>query len=370
MGFVDRLRMNNLYPNIGLQPPDFSGGLDINKLLRGLITQPTGQTVSPMNWQYTRNPPPQFIPSTTTPANDMLSRRLTGLDQDLYGQKDRLERDKLAQKNQIEQEKLNFNREKLAGTQDLGNRRADISQQRADIYKFKTENPDLQFKISQGGNFIAFNPVTGENFDTGVSSGTMSEEDKIKLLGTNQMNAITARNIGQEYLQRIRGNQRLEEIGANIAGRKEIAGMTPDRSELPTQTRVRQTNAARELFNTDPELAKFVDIKPDGSFEIIPPSTTFWGSAKGPSLDQFNRIKNAIYGTKPNPTTDTITNKLVQPSITSPTIPQVPAGRVAITKDGKTFSVPESQLQDALKQGYTKVSSPTQTKPQSKSEKK
>lgn len=168
----------------------------------------------------------------------------------------------------------------------------DIRQQRADTYDFKSKNPALKLQSTKGGNFFAFNPLTGEMEDTGINTGTMTDEGKLNLTGENALNAISARGENATNLQKLRGEQNLQAIGARLSGKSN----TTPKPELPTQTRVRQINAARELANTDKELGQFISFDSGGNVVITPPSTNFFGSATGPSLAQYAKLKKAIYG--------------------------------------------------------------------------
>lgn len=98
----------------------------------------------------------------------------------------------------------------------------EIAQQRADIYGFKAQNPGMKFQISKGGNIIALDPITGQGQDTGISSGTLSDADKIAITNTGDLAEIKARGEVQQGLQNTRGNQALGQIAARVAGQKDI----------------------------------------------------------------------------------------------------------------------------------------------------
>ena len=92
-----------------------------------------------------------------------------------------------------------------------------------------------------------------------------------------------------------KSNEPVSFLCYKITGRKEVQAEKPIRAELPTQTRVRQSNAVNQLVNTRPDLAKLIKSNPDGSFEVEPPSVGFFGP-KGPTKQQFDEINKIIFG--------------------------------------------------------------------------
>lgn len=256
---------------------------------------------------------------------------------------------------------------------------AAIRQQRADIYEFKAKNPNMKLIIPKGGNIQAFDPSTGHTIDLKIPTGTLSETDKINL---NQENALDRQDNAA-------GNTRKTE-GIKQAGREKLKGMpTPkregsvtDKEESPAQTRTRYYNSAQTLTNTEPELAPFIRIEPGGRFTIeAPGGENFFGSQKGPTKEQYDKINKFIYGEdlKKTPSSadlvggsNTNINPLVSAAAKSPTIPTSTSpvtpnstpnslppmklnaqGRVRIIgPDGKKVTVPKEQLEEAMKQGY------------------
>lgn len=172
---------------------------------------------------------------------------------------------------------------------------AQIRQQRADIYDFKSKNPNMKIVTTKGGNVQAINPQTGETIDTGIPTGSLSELDKLNLQHENSLEDISARGDESRETARVRGEEsRLTKqtspaINPNIKPKS-----TTIKPDSPAATRTRQLNTARELVNTDPSLKPF--IKFDGNnFEIEAPSEGFFGH-KGPTDEQFKKIKKSIYG--------------------------------------------------------------------------
>lgn len=185
-------------------------------------------------------------------------------------------------------------------------RRADISQQRADVYEFKAKNPNLRIDFS-GPEVIAIDPQTGQRAPITdldgkpIQTGNMSEADKLAFQRETTMSGIAARGDEARTTQKEGHEQDMDEI---LARGKEArttkstpSGSATGKDELPTQTRVRQFNAARELYNSNPELRPFIRLGNPGSndFQITPPSEhRLWGK-QGPSDEQYKQINAAIY---------------------------------------------------------------------------
>lgn len=239
----------------------------------------------------------------------------------------------LDQKNRLGGEGLDIRREGQDQRNDLG-------LQRNNIADFKAKNPNLKFIISKGGNVVGFNPLTGESHDTGVSSGTLSERDRIELTGEQRSNEITRRGDIQKDIQNTRGSQGLAQVAARVAGQKDVQNLRgdqaleqiftrgdiqkdiqgtrgsqaleqigargkeqrttdaakPSQGMQPTQAKVLESNKARELMNTRPDLAKFIKKDPnDGTYSIEPPGESSYFGADKPTLGQFAEINSILY---------------------------------------------------------------------------
>lgn len=222
-----------------------------------------------------------------------------------------------------------------------------ISQQRADIANFKAKNPQLKFDFS-GPKVKVMDPLTGKISVTEFDTGNLTESDKIDL---NQKNAIAridatgeqarkteeTRQTGREGLAETRGwtppvnvinpetgqpmavsvNQITGEVKEIKSNNKNIGAITKPgtsrKEESPQETKIRRYNAADELINTRPDLAKFIELTGTNEFKIAPAtSDTHWWSGEriGPTQAQYDEIKNIIYGdgSKSNLMTKTQTN--------------------------------------------------------------
>jgi len=185
-------------------------------------------------------------------------------------------------------------------------RRAGIAQQRADVYEFKAKHPNLDIDFS-GPEVIAIDPISGKRAPITdldgkpVQTGNMSEADKLAFQRETTMKGITARGEESRTTQEEGHEQDMDEIlarGEQARTTKSTpSGSVTGKDELPTQTRVRQFNAARELLNTRPELRQFIKLGNPGSndFQITPPSEhRLWGH-QGPTKEQYEEIQAAIY---------------------------------------------------------------------------
>jgi len=236
---------------------------------------------------------------------------------------------------------------------------AAIREHRASIYEFKAMHPNMKMVFPKGGNIMAQDPLTGKLLDTGVPTGSMTDLDKLNLQEENALQNIGARGDEARKTENVKEVNRQADIAArgneSRATVRERASRTGAgaKPETPTQTRVRQFNAARELYNTRPDLRKFITLGRPGSndFTVASPGKSWFGTATGPNDAQYKEIQKKIYE-------DTKAGAGMAPVAAHTTVPSekptVPAGRVAIYKNGQPVgSVPQNQSEQAKKEGYT-----------------
>src|SRR5678815_1737632 len=211
---------------------------------------------------------------------------------------------------------------------------AAIRQQRADVYEFKARNPNLKLVFPKGGFVQAFDPGSGKvtNLTDAqgkpIPTGTLTESDKMSMGQENALERIEATGGQQRETEKLRqtGRQDVAETRGWKLGKDEETGksilyneitgetkpinaksggnVTPaprpgagGKTELPTQTKVRQYNSARELFNTRPDLAKHIKLGPGtNEFRIAQPGKNWFGTATGPTEEQVAEIETTIYG--------------------------------------------------------------------------
>lgn len=293
MGFLDSLQKNNLFtdknPN-PLQPPNMGGFDPVNEFrnlfslvasekqkdrdlqlqLERLRHQPSGQ-INQVAHQALKPQPGE------TP-NVVFDRRGDSADTFVNNILNPPERgfkfQELAQKNNLANQGLDIKR----GDQD-------IRQQRANVYEFKSKNPNMHIVLPKGGNVLAINPQTGEAVDSGIPTGSLSDEDRINLQGTNNMNAIKERGSQNMNAIKERGSQNIKSIDERGSQNRQTQNEKPEKSMVPSQERTQQNNAARKLVNTRPDLAEFVTFDQQGNFSIDPNTP----------LNELSIIKGELY---------------------------------------------------------------------------
>lgn len=263
----------------------------------------------------------------------------------------------------------------------VDNSKLEIANNRAKVYEYKSKHPDWKQINSKGGTIVFVNPLDPNDMvDTGVSSGTLTDRDRINLESKDDLNEIAARGTearktegvrqtGRESLAERRGwttanipdpndpsrligvriNQDTGEVQPITLGGKGVGAVTGKgtggsgngKEELPTQTRVRQFNKARQAYNEHPEWQKWIKLDNPGNsdFTIKPPSTSMWNS--GPEKDEYTKMYQYIYGT--NPTAPTGNTPAIQEPANvmrkTQTNTQTGAKRTLISTDGgKTWN--------------------------------
>lgn len=184
-------------------------------------------------------------------------------------------------------------------------KRADIAQQRADVYSFKSKNPNLKFNFD--GPFVTVaDPASGKMTTTQIPSTSMTDLDKLELGQKNALERITATGGQARETENTRQGNR--ETQARITGEqnrqtKEVipgkaAGVGGSGNLSPTQDKVKLFTAASKIKNTRPDLAKWIRFGGGANnFVITPPSKGGFMAAKGPTADEYAEIEKAIYGT-------------------------------------------------------------------------
>jgi hypothetical protein len=308
--FVDKLRMNNIFPSGGSNPfgPPQEGGFDYNTFNN--VLQRLQQPILDEN-QKNRNFQLQMMhPQLQNIASSVISNQPqnvnyrpspsdfapTKFQEEGLNLKEKLGEEGLGLKKQQLAEKSSTDTSKVASTK----REDDIKQQRADVYKFKATHPEMKIMMPKGGNITAVDPITGKTMDLGISTGSMSDVDKMELTGQQQQERISSQGDVRKELQNTRGNQALENIGARIIGQKELQSERINKPETPVQDKVKYMNNAKRIANTRPDLAPFIQSDPTGgSFTITAPSTGFFGHS-GPTNEQYKELNDLIYSDSSN----------------------------------------------------------------------
>lgn len=241
----------------------------------------------------------------------------------------------------------------------------DIASRRADIADFNSRNPNMQIRATQGGNFIAINPRTGEVVDTGAGTGTMSQMDK---LSEQQKNFLARLGVSAENAQAL---ERLRQEGdmAQIEARGEQARTTQaERPMAPTQRSTQLNERVREIYNRNPGWQKYIQLD-DKGFIIQRPSTGGMFSS-GPDEATWKAINDAIYNpqaggpqlggggfTKGMPQTGSGQHPSVSNQSSAP--PNVTGAGANMVRmqlpDGRVKLIPNSQVEEATKRGAKRV---------------
>lgn len=180
----------------------------------------------------------------------------------------------------------------------------EIRQQRANVYAWKAENPNLRFDTS-GPTVLVMDPADGKIIDTKIPTGSLTEQQKIYLQHGYRMQEIVKRG---EVAEKVKSIPPGGTGGAN-------------KPESPNQTKIRQYNAARQMKSTRKDLDKLI--------ELGTPGTNDFKIKNGGTPQQYNDISQAIYGK--------------------------PAYVRAKDKNGRLGWVQSNQWEAAKKQGYTEV---------------
>lgn len=166
-------------------------------------------------------------------------------------------------------------------------RQLDIQQQRADVYSFKAQNPNMRVIIGKDGITRAIDPLTGQMQELGRTG--MSDEEALRLNQQYGIERIEKRGEIQKDIQETRGEQAL----AQIRERGAVAG---ERELLPTQQAQAAQNRYNILINKRPELRQFVTLDANGMPIIEPPGVSrFMGRPTGPTPEQFEEMNRIIF---------------------------------------------------------------------------
>jgi hypothetical protein len=102
-------------------------------------------------------------------------------------------------------------------------------------------------------------------------------------------------------LERLRQEGDIETVKARGAEERkteaEKAEIKTEKGELPTQTKVRQYNRARQIFNTDPESKQFIRLGSPGTNDFtIKMPTAFRAETKEAYRKKYEELNQQIYG--------------------------------------------------------------------------
>lgn len=210
----------------------------------------------------------------------------------------------------------------------------EVRRKRAEVYDFKARNPNMRFDFS-GPTVKAADPLTGQVYDTGVATGSMTDMDRINLQG--QWGVERARVAGQEARAtegvRQEGRERLVDkrgwqtvqsadgqawaVNPQTRQLEPIqppAGVTPPQGPLTRpgtpprpsgagggnealNIQRQRFNTARQIADTVPGANKWIKFTSPTTFRVEQPGR-FTSEA---DRQLYQRITQEIYGTSQQP---------------------------------------------------------------------
>lgn len=199
---------------------------------------------------------------------------------------------------------------------------ADLNAARIVLGETPNEQLGRQLKLQEPKNALGYGNLAiksrAQDLRERVESGRATDAEKqdyakelLGMRGDQQMEQIDARGdigsrqIGERGVEQrlnttLSGNQAMDRLGRSISSREGIAdrnitsreGIAAGRNSgmLPTQQGSEQENRARQLLVSNPAMAQFVQIEPNGQFSIV----------GNPPLDVLSQIQKSIYGKPEN----------------------------------------------------------------------
>lgn len=218
--FIDKLRLDNLYPTVPIHtgPDDlFNRFLAMQQpMINQNRLQQIGQQALVQTPLLTSQLPTDGRPGNASPnviyrppVTDQIGANILGVEADPAS---------VYQKGQLalRQKELERKAAEDAASNDLNKKKVDISQQRANVYKFKAENPGYEYKMNKAtGHLEAINPINNSVQDLGQYQ--MNESDLAEL---NQKNALgKIASTGEEARKTEETRQKGRETLAEMAAR-------------------------------------------------------------------------------------------------------------------------------------------------------
>ena len=285
MAFLESLRLSNIFPRKGQKPfgmPDLDVGSDIsaNKVIGIALDEREKDRQLQREMMAARQPNQRaMVPDFETKIlsklrdkrkSDIGDRKI--IFSDMLTAKDRAN---LAMK----QRELDIRESQGQATTGIRQQQAETAQQRADTYGRVSALKDLpdseRLRLLQEGK---------------VSLAEINAANALERTNVQQTGATSRTRMQQEgasQRQEVSGAQRLNQIGAQLAGQKEIAGArisaAKNKPLLPTQQRTNLSNQAQQLMNQRPDLAEFISIDEKGNVSITAEEGT-------PERDMINNL--------------------------------------------------------------------------------
>lgn len=284
-GFLEKLRMNSIFPSDGGTPfgmPDLSQGqMNASGLIRQILPIIQSEKEKERQFQREMRQPVLQNPTEYLPMGG--GGNLNNIGSSMKNPDMKYVWDRSNEITPYQKESLAVQKASLASRDAIGKGGLDIKEKNADT---AVRRAQLQEKIA-----------TGRASDAEKHEFRMLEINERGDIGSRQIGErgdITSGQIGergdiQKELTGMRGQQQLTNIGANIAGRKELQDtrLSTIKPISPSQQGNLQENAVREMMVSRPDLGQFIEQDTNGQFRIKPNTP----------LNELSMIKSIIYPT-------------------------------------------------------------------------
>jgi hypothetical protein len=218
----------------------------------------------------------------------------------------------------------------------------ELAGKRVNIAEFKANNPNKRFMAVKGGNIMAFDPLTGEAEDTGISSGSLTDQERLEITQSNtEKNETTRQGNRLEVVNTQHGNRMTEKqydkdnpddewsnpvqtfnpdgsaaliIQVNKKDGKTRVVQTPAGSNLrpnapgakdellPSQQINARKLKVQEVLARNPNWSRYINAE---TGEVLPVGTGIGGADL--TEEVRNKIVEALYGSADNGTPNTST---------------------------------------------------------------
>lgn len=228
----------------------------------------------------------------------------------------------------------------------------------AELEVYKAQHPLMKWQVVDG-TLYAINPLDGKLVDTGIKG--MSKMEELKFQAQAAMDRTIQQGQNQQQNTQLQGQNQIANTTlqgqnqlANTAavGQNQLGAIQQRAITLPAP----RANAAQrplaervQAFKlANPELGKFItiDTNAQGGIKIVTPGST-WFDKNAPTQVQYDQIIKALG-------LDSTISGL--PNNAAPKQPTPTTGTVnVISPNGTPGTIPASQLNDALSQGYKRA---------------
>jgi hypothetical protein len=293
--FLEKLRMDRIYPEVfkprTIEQPQMGRGTGLEAIARNPSQNQTmmeniamqhaglGLQKARMDMQNAQTPNVVYDPQPEQHSQEVKLQRDKMQMQQQAGEEERALAERAMTDDWQQQQRENALRNKQIETT-AGFKGAELGLKGAkfELDRYKAMNPNLRFIPTQGGNVIGFDPKTGQSFDTGIASGTLSAEDRIRLGGEVSRENITH---------------------ATDEGIRRDTARTEGRPQIPQQDMARLKLRVNQMLSQHPEWADYIEIDEAGLPQVKSgergPVGNFFGIGGIPP-EVRSQIMRSLYG--------------------------------------------------------------------------